>query len=78
MEEYDYRQHIGLNERVLKLTFGAAESLLSFDTYQFKDYAKVVASRFDPEKKVLRRKEVFPTDCQKAFELGGRLAAKGR
>ncbi len=75
MKEYGYAHHIGLNERVLKLIFGAAESLLSFDTYQFKDYAKVVASRFDPGKKAMRRKEVFPADCQKAFDLGARLAA---
>ncbi|MGE5237754.1 MAG: flavodoxin family protein [Chloroflexota bacterium] len=76
MKEYGYAQHIGLNERVLNLIFGAAESLLSFDTYQFKDYSKVVASRFDPGKKAMRRKEVFPADCRKAFDLGARLAAK--
>jgi len=48
--------------------------LCSYDTYQFEDYSKVVATRFDPEKKAKRRKEVFPIDCEKAFKLGARLA----
>ncbi|MHC4455375.1 MAG: flavodoxin family protein, partial [Planctomycetota bacterium] len=55
-----------------------SESLFSFDTYQFKDYSKVVSNRFDPEKKAKRRKEVFPNDCEKAFEMGSRFAKKSR
>jgi hypothetical protein len=61
---------------LLKMIFGASESLCSFDTYQFEDYSKVVSDRFDPEKKAKRRKEVFPMDCQKAFEMGERFAKK--
>ena len=62
-----YDQPLNLNEKILKLIFGASESLLSTDTYQFDDYSKVVATLFDPEKKAKRRKEVFPKDCEKAF-----------
>lgn len=69
-------QHLDINEMFLKRIFGATESLLSFDTYQFKDYSKVVADRFDPEKKAKRRKEIFPKDCEKAFEMGVRFAKK--
>jgi len=69
-----YFQHLENNERVLKRCFGHAETLYSFDTYQFDDYAKVVADRFDPMLKAKRRQEVFPVDCQKSFELGSRLA----
>ncbi len=69
-------QHSALNERVLKMLFGSSESLFSFDTYQFKDYSKVVASRFDPAKKARIREEVFPQDCTKAYDLGVRLAQK--
>jgi len=58
------------------LLFGHAESLFSYDTYQFDDYSKVVADRFDPEQKARRRKEVFPKDCEKAFEMGVRLTKK--
>lgn len=74
--ELGYFQHLAGNERVLQQRFGSAESLYSFDTYQFDDYAKFVADRFDPLQKAKRRQEVFPLDCQKAFELGSRLTRK--
>ena len=64
----------GLNEMTLKMTFGALETLFSFDTYQFEDYSKVVADRFDPKEKAKRRKEVFPNDCKKAYDMGARFA----
>jgi len=72
-----YTQHIGINEELMRAIFGASESLFSFDTYQFKDYSKVVCERFDPEKKAKRRKEVFPKDCENAFEMGVRFAQGG-
>ena len=56
-------------ERVL----GPVETLLVYDTLQFDDYSKYVAPRFDPEAKMKRRKEIFPQDLRKAFELGVRL-----
>ena len=31
-------------------------------------------TRFDVAKKTARRKQQFPLDCQRAFELGARLA----
>jgi multimeric flavodoxin WrbA len=74
LEEFYYTVHIGINERTLNLLFGHSESLFSFDTYQFKDYSKVVASRFDVEEKAKRRKEVFPKDCEKAFDMGVRFS----
>ena len=69
-----YDQPLNLNEKILKLIFGATESLFSTDTYQFDDYSKVVATIFDPEKKAKRRKEVFPKDCEKAYQMGVRFA----
>jgi multimeric flavodoxin WrbA len=71
-----FGQHLRINEMVLKMVFGASESLGSFDTYQFEDYSKVVSDRFDSEKKAKRRREVFPIDCRKAFDMGVRLAGK--
>ncbi len=76
MKEYGFGEHLRLNEMLLQMIFGASESLFSFDTYQFKDYSKVVANRFDPEKKAKRRKEIFPKDCEKAFEMGAKFAKK--
>jgi multimeric flavodoxin WrbA len=72
-KERGYYQHINLNEMAMRTVFGESESLMSYDTYQFEDYSKVYAPRFDPEKKAKRRAEVFPIDCEKAFEMGERL-----
>ena len=74
MKKFGYDQHIILNERLLEMIFGPSESLFSFDTYQFEDYSKVIADIFDPKKKAKRREEVFPKDCEKAFEMGARFA----
>jgi multimeric flavodoxin WrbA len=69
-------QHIALNSMVLKMIFGASETLLCCDTYQFEDYSRIVSDLFDPEKKAKRRVEVFPADCEKAFQMGIRLTQK--
>ena len=74
MKEFGFGQHLDLNEIVLRMIFGNSEALYCFDTYQFTDYSKVVANRFDSEKKAKRRQEVFPQDCKKAFEMGVRFA----
>ena len=72
-EAFGLRKVIELNENFAKRIFGYSESLYSTDTYQFEDYLKYVADRFDPVEKTKRRKEVFPQDCQKAFEMGVRF-----
>jgi multimeric flavodoxin WrbA len=74
MKQVGYEKDVALNESFLKRIFGHAESLLSFDTYQFDDYSKIDQDRFDVEKKVAGRKERFPQDCQRAFKMGIRLA----
>jgi len=78
MKEWGYLQIFNNHERILKMIFGASEYLCSFDTYQFDDYSKVVSSRFDPKKKAQRRKEIFPKDCEKAFDMGVRFAISGK
>ena len=55
---------------------GPVETLQVYDTLQFDDYSKYVATRFDPVQKATRRREIFPQDCRKAFELGVRLVQK--
>lgn len=69
-------QHVGLNEMILKMVFGTAESLMSFETYQFDDYSKYVSDLFDVDQRAKRREEVFPEDCARAFDLGARLTGK--
>lgn len=66
---------IAAHEFILKMIFGNSESVCSYDTYQFQDYSKVFAPRWDPEKKAKRRAEIFPEDCRRAFEMGKRLAS---
>lgn len=58
----------------VKILNGTSEFLLSQDTYQFDDYSKYHASRFDEKQKDQVRREQYPIDCQKAFEMGARLA----
>ncbi|TYB91379.1 MAG: flavodoxin family protein [Kosmotoga sp.] len=76
-KEMGFEHHVRTTEMILKWIFGNSETMCSYDTYQFEDYSNVVATRFDPEKKARRRKEVFPIDCEKAFKIGARLAANG-
>jgi multimeric flavodoxin WrbA len=73
MNQIGYRQFMDLISMFMTRTFGRLETLCCFDTFQFDDYSKYVATRFDPEQKAKRRREVFPQDCQKAFEMGQRL-----
>ena len=75
MKEVGMGYSLDANEAILKLIFGASESLYCYDTYQFQDHSKVVADRINVEAKEQRRKEVFPKDCKKAYEMGCRLVA---
>ncbi len=73
MKDLSIDKHIELNEMILDRIFGFSESLVVTDTYQFDDYSKYV-SAFDVEEKTKRRKEVFPKDCEKAFQMGSKFA----
>ena len=67
----NYGAHIAANASVLKMMFGQCRiALFCNETLQFEDYDKVVFSYFDPEERRKRRREVFPQDCKRAFELG--------
>jgi Multimeric flavodoxin WrbA len=74
LKDRGYDQVFQANESVFARVFGAAESLLATDTYQFSDYSRYVSTAFDEAGKVKRRKEEFPLDCEKAFTMGARLA----
>jgi multimeric flavodoxin WrbA len=74
MKEWGYAVNFNRNEATLRRIFGESEYMCCFDTLQFDDYSKVLATRFDPVKKKKRHDEIFPLDCQKAFDMGIRLA----
>jgi len=67
---------IELNEGFATRLSGYSESLCSTDTYQFDDYSKYVADKFDPKEKAKRREKVFLEDSKKAFEMGVRFVKK--
>lgn len=69
-EELGYVQSLSRTEAAIQRILGPVKTLYSYDTLQFDDYSRVVADRFDPEKKAQRRAEVFPGDCRKAFDIG--------
>jgi multimeric flavodoxin WrbA len=66
--------HLLINEYVIRTSLGPTESLMSCETYQFEDYSKVVSDYFDAKERARRHEEVFPKDCEKAFEMGARVA----
>jgi multimeric flavodoxin WrbA len=73
LDSFGISKLIELNEMLATRIFGYSESLCSTDTYQFDDYSKYVVSCFDPEKKAKRREEIFPQDCEKAYDMGVRF-----
>lgn len=77
MKEWRYEVNFNRYDGALKRIFGESEYMCSHDTLQFEDYSKVLNTRFDPVKKKQRHDEVFPIDCQRAFDMGIRLVATG-
>jgi multimeric flavodoxin WrbA len=77
LKDSGYEQLFKNNEKLLTRAFGSSESLIVTDTYQFDDYSKYVSSMFDPEHKAERKRDVFPLDCEKAYQMGSRMA-KGK
>jgi multimeric flavodoxin WrbA len=75
-QKFKYDVMIKTTEALLSRTFGATETFCCYDTYQFPDYSKVIMEYMDPVKKAVRRSEVFPEDCRRAYEFGCRMASK--
>jgi multimeric flavodoxin WrbA len=73
VKELGYEYSFKLNERFMKIIFGSSETLLVTDTYQFDDYSKYVAPKFNVTQKAQRRQNQFPKDCAKAFAMGARF-----
>jgi multimeric flavodoxin WrbA len=73
IKEIGYEERIKKYEMLLGRFFGPSKFLIVSDTYQFDDYSKYVSTRFNVDAKANRRKNVFPIDCRKAFQLGAEL-----
>ncbi|MBN1321316.1 MAG: flavodoxin family protein [Thermoleophilia bacterium] len=74
MKDAHYDVLFQMQTRPLGIFKGKVEFVTSHETWQFKDYAAMNAAMFDVEAKARIRAERFPVDCQKAFEMGARLA----
>lgn len=59
-----------LNQGALKKFNGKTTQLISYDTWQFKDYSRYDASQFNEAKKLKSRTTKFPKDCKKAYDIG--------
>ncbi len=73
IEAMGYKSLFDSNRLMFEKIFGYAENLFCTDTYQFDDYSKYVVERFSEPDKAKRRREVFPEDCRKAYEMGARF-----
>ncbi|WP_407314332.1 flavodoxin family protein [Desulfosporosinus sp. SB140] len=75
LKQVNYEQTVFQNNKnLLQRLNGTSEFMISADTYQFDDYSKYEASMFDEKHKSQVKAEQFPIDCQKAFDMGVRLA----
>lgn len=77
MREWGYIEALSGLEKRLGSIFGSSEVLYVTDTYQFKDYSKYEVTAFSEPHKAQRRKEVFPIDCEKAYDMGARFVTIG-
>ena len=69
------RDRLNPLEKFMKMIFGIEpEVLYSYNTWQYPDYNKYEHDIFNVEDKARQKKEQFPKDCEKAFELGKKMA----
>jgi multimeric flavodoxin WrbA len=74
MKDVHYDVLLELHTRLMGILKGETEVLTSHENWQFTDYSAMNAAVFDVEARAKRRDEQFPVDCQKAFDMGARLA----
>lgn len=71
-----YEELFKTYEKMLGWDFEYIGTVAAGETQQLDDYSKYHFSSFDEAARKERRKNVFPLDCQKAFELGKAMATK--
>ncbi len=76
MKSWALKETLQSIENLISHMIGPLEVLYSFDAYQFDDYAKYEADRFDePARKKIHDVQ-FPLDCRKAYDLGVNFASQ--
>lgn len=75
MKQRNYEAVFERYKNLLQMFGGTSEILIANDTYQFDDYSKYEASKYDEKHKAKVREEQFPITCQQAFDMGVRLSS---
>jgi multimeric flavodoxin WrbA len=73
MNQIGYLKTFNNIESSIEHIFTKPLVMYSNSTYQFDDYSKYKSTAFSEEERAEHRKNQFPIDCQKAFELGANL-----
>ncbi len=70
-----YESHWKFHQGIFGMLFGSAEVLISTNTFHVPDYGEIVADALEPlvEGKRKHQEDVFPKDCEKAFDMGARF-----
>lgn len=76
MKQMNYPIKLSAMEEYAGTVFSRPEIFHCFDTCQFDNYQLYKADRFSENEKLQVKKEQFPKDCQRAVELGKRMAQK--
>jgi multimeric flavodoxin WrbA len=72
--EIGYSDLFRANEVLFGRILGPLVTLVVTETCQVDDYDRYHMTQFDAARHMQRRKDAFPEDCKKAFELGAALA----
>ncbi len=73
-DKIGYTDRFQSYEMMLKMYFGNSAHMVSTETLQVTDYSKYHMANFNEADRKKRREEVFPKDCEKAYELGKSIA----
>ena len=75
-QQMNYQIKLSPMEEYAGVVFSPPAVLYCYDTCQFDDYKRYMAQRFSEEKKLQRRQEHFPIDCENARGMGRAMAQK--
>ncbi len=75
LDKIGYTDKFQSYEMTLKSYFGNSVHMVSTETLQVTDYNKYHMASWNESDRKRRREEVFPDDCQKAYELGKSIAS---
>ena len=73
LEKIGYTERFKTNARMIETFIGPTRMLVSTETNQIDDYSKYNMTMFNPIERKQRYEEVFPKECQKAFDMGASM-----